>query len=98
MAENSITPAQSAYLQSDKGREILPCWTAIQLDLREGSGHVQPNSGACMKARYNAGVQPQIVVYEDMDKPEGSLLATACKTCPIMAQAIGLFQTITLIR
>lgn len=92
--ENSINPSQLAYLQSTEGEVVLPCWT--NQVLRKGYGHIQPNSGACQSIRYSASVQPSVLRVEDMEKPEGSLLARACSTCPIMAQAIALLQTISL--
>jgi len=91
--ENQISPQQLVYLLSNEGQGVLPCWTKEQQDLNEGSGPIQPNSGTCHSTRYNAGIQPSILQYEDMQKPEGSLLARACSACRIMAQAIANIPT-----
>jgi hypothetical protein len=96
MAENIVNSGQYALLQSPKGKSILPCWTNTQLDLRKGYGHIQPNSGKCQSTRYNASIQPSILSATDMEKTEGSLLAKACLTCPIMTHAITSLQTISL--
>lgn len=92
MAENTINPHQYELLQSSRGQVILPCWTDAQLHLREENGHIQPSSRACIRARYQLSIQPQVVDVEDMDKAAGSLLAKACSTCPIMADTLLLLQ------
>lgn len=97
MVTNEINRGQYAYLQSPEGQAILPCWVESQ-DLRPENGHIQPNSGPCMGARYVAEIQPQIATNDpkEMVGDETSPLPKACRICPIMAQTLALMQTITL--
>ncbi|OGK14706.1 hypothetical protein A3C98_03525 [Candidatus Roizmanbacteria bacterium RIFCSPHIGHO2_02_FULL_37_15] len=89
---NQLTPQQFAYLISDAGKKVLLCWT-VQQDLNDTGSPIQPNSGACTMARYNFPIQPSTLSLEDIQIPEGELLAKACSTCPIMAQALAVIPT-----
>ena len=90
--KNQPTPQQMDFLLSEKGEKDLTCWTDQQ-DLNDTGSPIQPNSSTCTMARYHFPIQPSTLSLEDMQIPEGELLAKACSTCPIMAQALAVIPT-----
>lgn len=87
--ENKITPTQLEYLNSSKGPKILRCAEFFP----EEPPRFKPNSPKCNDMRYADGIQPSILSLEAMQTEKGQLLARACLTCPIMAQAIAQIPT-----
>ena len=78
-----ITAKQLEYLESNRGAKILRCWQLLS-DI-----HLQASSDKCLDIRYMSGIKPSLLTSELIRKEGSSLLAKACQTCPVMAQAIA---------
>jgi len=88
--DNQITETQLDYLKSNEGRTILLCWV---LSLTPNEPHFYPDSPKCIDMRYAKRIRPSIFTSEALKIEEGKMLAKACITCPIMAQAVAKIPT-----